>query len=289
MLTTGVDAKNIRNIVLDRSIKSMVEFKQIIGRGTRVFDGKDYFTIIDFRGATNKFYDDDWDGEPESPEPKDPPTEGGSGPTVTGGGPLPEPRERLTVKLGGSRVLRVIDVEIRYIDETGRPLSAQQFIDRILSKLPGLFSSEDELREIWADPDTREEFIQRLAEIGFDAEQLSTLRQMFSAEACDLFDLLNFLIFERPMATRRQRAEATRENKILFNAYPQPRARDFLKFVLKRYEQTGEGELSRDRMPGLIQLSGLGTTRDLSKAFGGSAAGVLIAFRDLQQQLYRCA
>ena len=293
MLTTGVDAKNVRNIVLDRTINSMVEFKQIIGRGTRVFEGKDYFTIIDFRGATNKFYDDDWDGEPLPPEPRDP-DDGGDDDGNDSGDPLPTdpPRpqkERLTVRLGESRELRIIDVEVRYIDETGRPLSAQQFVDRILSKLPTLFSSEEELREIWSDPDSREIFFQQLADIGFDAEQLSTLRCMFSAEACDLFDLLNFLIFEHPMATRLERAEATRSNEEFFNAYTEQRARDFLEFVLNRYEQTGEGELSRDRIPGLIQLSGLGTTRDVSQAFGGNANQLLIAFRDLQQQLYHCA
>jgi type I restriction enzyme R subunit len=271
----------------------MVEFKQIIGRGTRVFEGKDYFTIIDFRGATNKFYDDDWDGEPLPPEPRDP-DDGGDDDGNDSGDPLPTdpPRpqkERLTVRLGESRELRIIDVEVRYIDETGRPLSAQQFVDRILSKLPTLFSSEKELREIWSDPDSREIFFQQLADIGFDAEQLSTLRCMFSAEACDLFDLLNFLIFEHPMATRLERAEATRSNEEFFNAYTEQRARDFLEFVLNRYEQTGEGELSRDRIPGLIQLSGLGTTRDVSQAFGGNANQLLIAFRDLQQQLYHCA
>jgi type I restriction enzyme R subunit len=292
MLTTGIDARNIRNIVLDRSIGSMVEFKQIIGRGTRIFEGKDYFTIIDFRGTTNKFYDDDWDGEPLPPEPKNPTDgEGGSGSDGDGGDlPPPEPpREKLTVKLGESRELRIIDVEIRYIDETGRPLSAQQFIERLMQKLPGLFASEEELREIWSDPDRREDFFQRLGKIGFDVEQLDTLRQMFSAEACDLFDLLNFLVFEQPMTTRHERAEATRLNGDFFNAYTQQRARDFLEFVLDRYEQTGERELSRDRMPSLIQLSGLGTTRDVSQAFGGRATQVLTAFRDLQQQLYHCA
>ena len=65
MLTTGVDARNVRNIVLARNINSMVEFKQIVGRGTRIFEGKDYFTIIDYTGATNKFYDEEWDGTPE--------------------------------------------------------------------------------------------------------------------------------------------------------------------------------------------------------------------------------
>jgi len=295
MLTTGVDARNVRNIVLDRSIHSMVEFKQIIGRGTRVFDGKDYFTIIDFRGATNNFYDDAWDGEPLPPEPKDLPTDGGGGPTGPGGDPPedtppPEPpRERLTVRLSGAREIKVIDVEIRYIDETGRPLSAQQFVDKFMLKLPGLIQSEEQFREIWSDPDQREAFIRELGRAGFDSEQLLTLRRMFAAEAFDLFDLLVYLVFEHPMATRRERAEATRANEEFFAVYEQSPARQFLSFVLTRYEETGEQELSRDRMPGLIQLSGLGTTRDLSRAFGGNAENVLTAFRDLQHELYHCA
>ena len=145
MLTTGVDARNVRNVVLDRTVGSMVEFKQIVGRGTRVFDGKDYFTIVDFRGATNKFYDKDWDGEPEAPEP------GGTGepkpppytPEPPGGtdGPEPEPGEpkpRLKVKLGKHRELKVIDVETRYIDENGKPLTVQEFVERLITQLPGL-------------------------------------------------------------------------------------------------------------------------------------------------------
>ena len=298
MLTTGVDARNVRNIVLDRSIGSMVEFKQIIGRGTRVFDGKDYFTIVDFRGATNKFYDEEWDGDPviddgQISEPPHPPYGGQEGgndePGATGGGDTGEPKEKLTVKLSDSRELKVIDVEIRYIDETGRPLSAQQFVERLMFKLPGLFSSVEELRETWSDPDKREILIQKLAQMGFDGEQIATLRRMFEAEACDLFDLLAFLAFEQPMETRRLRAETTRKNSTFFNQFEQQPARDFLHFVLNRYEETGVSELARDRIPGLIELSGLGTTRDASRAFGGSAANVLTAFRQLQYELYHCA
>ena len=295
MLTTGVDARNVRNIVLDRSIGSMVEFKQIIGRGTRVFDGKDYFTIVDFRGATNKFYDEEWDGDPvrddggigESPPPPygEKPT-GGDDPGATGGD-SDGPKEKLTIKLSDSRELKVIDVEIRYIDETGRPLSAQQFVERLVFKLPGLFSSADELRETWSDPDKREVLIQQLAQIGFDTEQIATLRRMFEAEACDLFDLLAFLAFEQPMETRRVRAESTRKNSIFFDQFEKQPARDFLHFVLNRYEETGVSELARDRIPGLIELSGLGITRDASRAFGGGAANVLTAFRELQHEIYR--
>lgn len=293
MLTTGVDARNVRNIVLDRTIGSMVEFKQIIGRGTRVFDGKDYFTIIDFRGATNKFYDKDWDGEPEAPEPGgtgEPPSPYTPEPPEGTGIPEPgepgEPRPRLKVKLGKHREIKVIDIETRYIDENGKPLTVQEFVDRLTQQLPGLFKSMNELRDIWSDPDLREQLLAELVQAGFNKEQLSTLRRMFEADECDMFDLLAFLAFEQPMATRKSRAEAVRTNNAFFDLYEQKKAKDFLNFVLTRYEQTGITELARERLPALIELSGLGTTKDASRAFGGKPAYLLDAFKQLQHQLY---
>lgn len=299
MLTTGVDARNVRNVVLDRTIGSMVEFKQIVGRGTRVFDGKDYFTIVDFRGATNNFYDEEWDGEPEAPEPggtREPtpppytpePPEGGEGPQPEPGEPGEpgEPLPRLKVKLGKHRELKVIDIETRYIDENGKPLTIQEFVERLIQQLPGLFKSVDELRDIWSDPDLREQLLAKLLQTGFDKEQLSTLRRMFEADDCDMFDLLAFLAFEQPMATRKSRAEAVRANIAFFEQYQQEKAKQFLHFVLNRYEQTGVTELARERLPALIELSGLGTTKDASMAFGGKPAQLLAAFKQLQHQLY---
>ncbi len=292
MLTTGVDARNVRNVVLDRTVGSMVEFKQIVGRGTRVFDGKDYFTIIDFRGATNKFYDDDWDGEPEPPaggdlkEPTPPYPQPPESPEPPTSGPKDPPKSRVKIKLGKHREIKVIDVETRYIDEHGKPLTIQEFVERLIQQLPGLFKSVDELRQIWSDPDQRDQLLQKLIHAGFDKEQLATLRRMFEAEDCDMFDLLAFLAFEQPMATRKARAEKVRHNADFFAQYQQQKAQDFLHFVLDRYEQTGVTELSRDRIPTLIELSGLGTTKDASIAFGGKATHLLDAFKQLQHQLY---
>lgn len=296
MLTTGVDARNVRNVVLDRSIGSMVEFKQIIGRGTRVFEGKDYFTIIDFRGATNKFYDHDWDGEPEAPEPggtnEPTPPPYTSNPPVTDDPPTGDPGEPLPllkIKLGKHRELKVIDIETRYIDENGKPLTLQEFVERLLQQLPGLFKSIEELIDIWSDPDQRETLLSKLVQAGFDKEQLTVLRRMFEAEECDVFDLLAFLAFEQPMSTRHYRAEAVRNNQEFFGQYQQENAQNFLRFVLNRYEQTGVTELSRERLPALIELSGLGTTKDASQAFGGKPAHLLAAFKQLQHQLYHMA
>lgn len=294
MLTTGVDARNVRNVVLDRTVGSMVEFKQIVGRGTRIFDGKDYFTIIDFRGATNKFYDEDWDGEPETPRPKDIGGDITPEPYVSeqpegdegGGTGSDEPKPRLKVKLGKHRELKVIDVEIRYIDENGKPLTIQEFVEKLIQQLPGLFKSVDELRDIWSDPDSREQLLVKLVQVGFDKEQLSTLRRLFDANECDIFDLLAFLAFEQPMATRKSRADAVRMSSTFFDKYEQDKAKQFLHFVLNRYEQTGATELARERLPVLIELSGLGTIKDASMVFGGKPAYLLTAFKQLQHQLY---
>ncbi|MCC2594726.1 DEAD/DEAH box helicase family protein [Pusillimonas sp. MFBS29] len=290
MLTTGVDARNVRNVVLDRTIGSMVEFKQIVGRGTRVFEGKDYFTIVDFRGATNNFYDEEWDGEPVAPEPgsiKEPTPPPYVPEPPEASKPEPdEPRPRLQVKLGKHRELKVIDIETRYIDESGKPLTIQEFVDRLIQQLPGLFKSVDELRDIWSDPDLREQLLTDLIQVGFDKEQLSTMHRMFEAEDCDIFDLLAFLAFEQPMATRKSRAEAVRSNNAFFGHYKQEKAKEFLHFVLNRYERTGVTELARERLPALIELSGLGTTKDASMAFGGKPAQLLAAFKQLQHQLY---
>jgi len=295
MLTTGVDARNVRNIVLDRTIGSMVEFKQIIGRGTRVFDGKDYFTIIDFRGATNKFYDDDWDGEPEPHEPRGtgetpPPPynpEPPNGSEIISDPPIEAPKPRLKIKLGKDRELKVIDVETRYIDEHGKPLTIQEFVERLLNQLPGLFNSIDELRKTWSDPDLRDILLGKLRNAGFDNDQLKSLRRMFEAEDSDMFDLLAFLAFEQPMTTRHFRADIVRNNTGFFSNYPQDKAQQFLHFVLNRYEQTGASELSRERLPTLIELSGLGTTKDATQAFGGRPAHLLNAFKEIQIQLYQ--
>ncbi len=215
----------------------------------------------------------------QDPEPYN----GGAGETTAGGEEKPA---KLTVKLSQQRELKVIDVEVRYIDETGRPLTMQEFVDRLLQQLPGLFGSADELRSQWADPDLREGLMTKLGQAGFDQEQLVTLRKMFAADACDLFDLLAFLAFEQPMTTRHDRAQSVRERQAFFAQFGQEKARHFLDFVLKRYEDTGSSELARDRLPTLIELSGMGTIKDASQAFGGKPALLLNAFKALQHQLY---
>lgn len=288
MLTTGVDARNVRNIVLTSTINSMVEFKQIIGRGTRLFDGKDYFTIIDYVGATNLFYDEAWDGEPEEEieggdiggnekkerkkkEVKEPPEEY-------------EKKEKLVVKLSNGREIKITDIETRYIDENGKPLTAREFLEKLIGELPRLFESVDQLRKIWAKPETRTNLLVKLGELGFDSEQLDTLRDMVATPACDIFDVLAHISYNTNMKTRKERATGVKENKF-FTVYSDLKAREFLEFVLENYEKHGIKELQRDKLGDLVKLK-LGTPKDAKEIFG-NMDNLLKAYYKLQEQIYK--
>lgn len=296
MLTTGVDARNVRNIVLTAPIGSMVEFKQIIGRGTRLFEGKDFFTIIDFVGASNKFYDKDWDGIPEDEieikEVDKPEDENGGLPIAEegrdvineedGGEAKPKP-ERLIVELSNGRKLRVIDVETRYIDENGRPLTAKQFLEKLVGDLPHLYQSEEQLREAWANPETRALLLKSLGEMGFDKEQLQAMREMIATPEADIFDVLSHISFSSDIKTREDRANHVRNDAFL-NGFENSKARAFLEYVLNVYEQHGIEELERSKLNDLIRIN-LGTPKDAKQVFG-SNQNIINAYYDLQKQIY---
>lgn len=294
MLTTGVDARNVRNIVLVREVNSMVEFKQIVGRGTRLFEGKDFFTIIDFsEEASEKFYDPEWDGLPEEEETGNTGgnTGGGGGNTGgdTGGEPPivdPPPRPgKIVIELSNGRKLKVIDVETRYIDENGLPLTTKQFLEKLIGFIPDLYESEEKLRKLWSKPETRDELLQKLADSGIDEEQLESLKILFDAKESDIFDILMHISYTNDIITRKQRAETTRENEPFFEVYENLKARDFLKFILERYEQDGIKELKREKLANLVELNNLGTTKDAAKVFGGLQK-LVDAFYKIQELLY---
>ena len=282
-LSTGVDARNVRNIVLLRPINSMIEFKQIIGRGTRLFDGKDYFAILDFVKAYEHFNDPEWDGEPLEPEPGDPraPRE----PEPKEPDPKePEPRgDKLVIKLadGKERTFQHISATT-FWGVDGKPVSAQQFIEGLFGRLPELFKDEDELRQIWSQPDTRKQLIEGLAERGFAGEQLAAVRAAIDGQDSDLFDVLAYIAYLRAPLKRSERA-GERRDAIL--ASYQPRQREFLDFVLAQYVAVGESELDNDKLPELLQLK-YGSPAD-ALAVLGSVAEVRSAFRGFQAGLYR--
>ncbi|MBU3012269.1 DEAD/DEAH box helicase family protein [Polaribacter vadi] len=288
MLTTGVDARNVRNIILTAPIGSMVEFKQIIGRGTRVFEGKDFFTIIDFVGATNLFYDAEWDGEPEEP------TEGSGGettpkpprkPKVNEPGEPYERKEKLIISLSNGRQLKVTDIDTRYIDENGKPLTAREFLEKLVGELPAIYKNEAHLRKIWSNPDTRADLLMKLGDLGFDNEQLNDLRNMIASPDCDIFDVLSHISFDSNLMTRKQRVKFVKDEPEFFEVYKSLEARDFLEFILKHYEEYGIEELQRDKLGDLVKLK-LGTPKDAKTAFGDMKT-LLNAYYKLQENIYR--
>lgn len=294
MLTTGVDARNVRNIILVREIESMVEFKQIVGRGTRLFEGKDFFTIIDFsEEATDHFYDPDWDGLPDG-ETGEGGTRtggntGGGGGGNTGGGEEPPPRPprppKIVIELSNGRKLKVLDIETRYIDESGKPLTTLQFLEKLIGFIPDLYQSEEELRKLWSKPETREDLLIKLAESGIDEEQLDILKKIFEAENSDIFDVLLHISYECSLITRSQRAKHVKDDNDFFEVFSNLKARDFLRFILERYETDGIKELKRERLSSLIELNNLGTTKEAATVFG-SAQNLIDAFYKLQRNLY---
>jgi type I restriction enzyme, R subunit len=290
-LSTGVDARNVRNFVLMRPVRSMIEFKQIIGRGTRTYDGKDYFTIYDFVKAHENFNDPEWDGEPlppeEPPEPRVP------------GQPRPEPPEPPEPPAGGDEggegrtklIIRLADGkdrEIQYLGTTtywgpdGKPISAQQFLERLFGDLAGLVVDEDELRRQWSDPERRERFVTVLQEKGYDAEKLGEMRLLANAPNSDLFDVLAFVRFNLKPFTRTDRADKVREGGL----HGQPAEMGaFLLAILNSYENSGESELALGKLKNHL-VARYGTIADAKRVLGDIGT-VKAAYLDMQAGLYR--
>lgn len=241
-LSTGVDARNIRHIVLLRDINSMIEFKQIVGRGTRLFDGKDYFTIHDFVGASRNFSDPEWDGDPEPEE--EPETKGGStrprGPTQ----PPVERPEKVIIKLatGKEETIETMS-QTSFFGPDGNIISVNEFLQNLYGELPEFFKDEDELIKIWGDPKTRKELLDRLSDKGFPKEQLEEVKKLIKAENSDLFDVLSFLAFETRAISREVRVE---EHRDLIFSYYDDKKQAFLDFVLSQYVSEGVEQLDPD-------------------------------------------
>ncbi len=279
-LSTGVDARNIRNIVLMRPIHSMIEFKQIIGRGTRLYDGKDYFTIYDFVQAYHHFSDPEWDGEPNPPEPK-PPKGGRQPPAEAPGtrerGPGYEAPPKAKVKLADGKARNIQHMMCTsFWHPDGTPMSAQQFMELLFGKLPEFFKDEAELRAQWSAPDTRKVLLGRLAEQGFGHDQLAEMQKIIDAEESDLFDVLAHVAYAAAPLTREARAETAR---VEVRAHFTPKQQEFLDFVLSHYIRVGVEELDQDKLTPLLRLKyhdsihdaivDLGRPEDISRAFGG--------------------
>ncbi len=284
-LSTGVDARNIRNIVLLRPVNNIVEFKQIIGRGTRLFEGKNFFTVYDFVGASERFNDPEWDGEPIEPVISDStPYESASDelPTVEESGNQFEPRVKLKIKLGNGREAQIEhSVTTTFIGPDGRPMTIQEFLNSLFGKLPELFTSEAELRRIWSSPDMRKILLERLAEAGFGKDELATLQRAIDAENSDLFDVLEFIAYAAEPIPREVRVAAA-QHRIF--AKLEPNEREFIDFVLERYIETGVDELDQEMLPHLLELK-YHAISDATERLG-AVSKIRKLFIDFQQSLY---
>ncbi len=288
LLTTGVDVPTCKNIVLVRVIESMTEFKQIIGRGTRVRDdyGKFYFNILDYTGsATRLFADPDFDGEPvtitevqvdeagqiisgtETVEPVEagpyPPEEpGGDG---LSGDMVDVDTERRKFYFDGGQV--EIAAHLVYeLDPDGGQLRVVKFTDYTAEKVRTLYRSAAELRGRWMDPEDRAEIIRRLAERGIDFDELAAAARQPDA---DPLDLLCHVAFNAPLRTRRERADRLKKDEKEFFARYGPRARAVLDELLEKYTEHGVAQFAIPDVLKVPPLSAHGNPAEIAGFFGG--------------------
>ena len=310
-LSTGVDARNIRNIVLLRPVKQMIEFKQIVGRGTRLFDGKEFFTVYDFVDAYEKFSDPEWDGEPIEESPCE----------VCGQTPcicattLPEPcakcgkmpcicikespppcykcgqtpcicTNKIKIKLADGKAREIIhSINTSFLDADGNPISAQQFLHYMFGELPRFFTSEEELRTLWSEPTTRKTLLDQLAEAGFNKEALLALQKLIDAEKSDLFDVLEYVFNSDTKPISREARVRAAEKDI--DQSCNDKQKEFIDFVLSQYIESGVGELALEKLPSLLEIK-YRTIADAERMLG-ETENIRLLFSGFQKHLYRQA
>lgn len=291
-LSTGVDARNIRNIVLMRPVNSMIEFKQIVGRGTRLFEGKEFFTIYDFVNAYHHFSDPEWDGEPLPPD-EEPSTKAEcinvpyevKPPKETDGEEdkgVERPKiAKIKLKDGKEREIQFM-IATSFWSADGKPVSAEEFLNNLFGELPKLFSSEEELRAIWGNPTTRRVLLEKLEDAGFGKAELSTLQTLINAENSDLFDVLEYVFNSdiKPIS-REDRVAASQSN--IF-AILNDKQKEFIEFVLSKYIETGVEELDQDKLPTLL-INKYQSLED-AKAILGEVSSISSLFINFQKHLY---
>ena len=319
-LSTGVDAQNVRNIVLMRPVPNMIEFKQIIGRGTRLFDDKYYFTIYDFVGAHKKFYDEEWDNpnpvcpicekypcecatHPKCPvcgkwpcECKKPPRFCpicGQSPCICPPKPCPIcgnlpctcPKDVIEIEIGKGRNATIKDGfnwEERIMFD-GKLITLKEFVNVLVDNetLPKFFKDDEDLRTQWQNPDTRKALLEKMEHDGFSLDKLLKVQEMLNYEKCDLLDVLEYLAYQSTPIEREQRVAIARSEITADLNEPQS---DFVNFVLDQYIEQGYTELSMENLPELIKLK-YGTIND-AKAELGSLGEINKIFVGFQKGLY---
>lgn len=307
LLSTGVDVQTCRLIALDREVGSLTEFKQIVGRGTRVHEDtkKFYFTLLDFRGATSHFADPKFDGEPvqiyepgeddpiappdnvlppESDDPDSPPTEPGDDETIIIGGPDADAggasggEKRKKIYVDGVPAT-IIAERIEYLDENGK-LVTETLRDYTKKALKNRFASLNEFLSRWNTAERKQAIVEELAEEGLLLDPL--IEEV--GKDLDPFDLICHVAFDRPPLTRRERAENVRKRDVFTNYGPQARA--VLEALLQKYQDEGVLNLDDPRIFQIPPFAAMGTTVELIKRFG-DRSDFERAVRELTAALYR--
>lgn len=309
-LSTGVDARNIRNIVLLRPVNSMIEFKQIVDRGTRLFDGKEFFTICDFVDAYKHFSDPEWDGEPIEEEPC---KKCGQNPCVC---PIVPPKpcptcgerpcvcevivdscpvceqvpcicnksKKVKIKLrnGKEREIQHM-VSTSFWSADGKPVSAEEFLNNLFGELPKLFKDEEELRKLWSNPLTRRTLLENLDAAGFPKDDLLILQKLVDMEKSDLYDVLEY-VFNGDYIAMTREARAKAAEATIF-ALLNNKQKEFITFVLNKYIETGVDELDQEKLP--ILLTNKYQSLEDAKEILGDVANISKLFIEFQQHLYQ--
>ena len=282
----------------------MIEFKQIIGRGTRLFEGKEFFTIYDFVDAYTHFLDPEWDGEPlvplEEPDIKSHTQKlckkCGNSPCIC---KTRSPEEcqkcdqipcickkKVKVKLSNGKELEIEHMmQTSFWNADGKPISSEEFLNNLFGELPNFFKNESELRAIWSDPATRKTLLQKLEEAGFGLEELNTLKKLIDAEKSDLFDVLEYVSNTdiKPM-TRQQRVSMAEAN--VFETLDE-KQKEFIEFVLSQYIEIGVEELDQSKLPTLLKAKY--QSLEDAKSILGEFANIGSLFINFQKFLYQKA
>jgi type I restriction enzyme R subunit len=301
-LSTGVDARNIRNIVLMRPVNSMIEFKQIVGRGTRLFDGKEFFTIYDYVDAYHHFADPEWDGEPLEPEPNAEPKKPKPPCEICNQRPCecekPEKescdicgelfcncskQKKVKIKLrdGKEREIQSM-ISTSFWGADGKPISAEQFLNNLFGELPNLFKSEAELRTLWSNPMTRKVLLEKLDAAGFPKSDLLIVQSLVNMENSDLFDVLEYVFNGNYNSLTREQRVAASQATIF--ALLDNKQKEFIEFVLSKYVETGVEELDQDKLP--ILLTNKYQSLEDAKEVLGNVGDISKLFIEFQKYLY---
>jgi type I restriction enzyme, R subunit len=303
LLSTGVDAPTVKNVVLVRVVGSMTEFKQIIGRGTRVRDdyNKLFFNILDYTGsATAKFADPDFDGYPaliteaeidehgqviESTEtaalPEETPVDERDAPTGQASLKNDDEGQPRKFYVDGGQVEIATHI-VHELDADGKQLRVVAYADYTAEKVRTLYPSAAVLRQCWADPESRASIITLLEERGISFDELAASTQQPDA---DPFDLLCHLAFNAPLRTRRERAERLRREKQDFFDRYGPEARRILEELLDKYAEHGTAQFVIPDVLEVPPISTHGNVIEIAKYFGGAQA-LRAAVTELQTLLY---